>query len=74
MISGVRYINWDDPAEAIASFLTILVMPLSFSIAEGLAMGLIAYPLVRLFQGKGKDISVGLWILAAIFIARYVFS
>lgn len=74
MISGVRYINWDDPAEAIASFLTILVMPLSFSIAEGLAVGLIAYPLLRLFQGRGKDVSVGLWLLAAIFIARYVFG
>ena len=74
MISGVRNINWDDPAEAITSFLTILVMPLSFSIAEGLAVGLITYPLIKLFQGKLKDVSLGLWILAAIFIARYLFS
>lgn len=74
MIAGVRNINWNDPAEAIASFLTILVMPLSFSIAEGLAIGLIAYPLIKLFQGKAKEVSVGLWILAAIFIARYIFS
>ena len=74
MISGVRNINWDDPAEAIASFLTILVMPLSFSIAEGLAVGLITYPLIKLFQGKQKDVSLGLWLLTAIFIARYIFS
>ena len=74
MISGVRNINWDDPAEAIASFLTILVMPLSFSIAEGLAVGLITYPLIKLFQGKGKEVSAGLWILAAIFVARYALS
>ncbi|MEM6449723.1 MAG: NCS2 family permease [Cyanobacteria bacterium P01_D01_bin.105] len=74
MMSGVRNINWDDPAEAIAAFLTIIIMPLSFSIAEGIAMGLISYPLIKLFQGKGKDVSVGLWILAAVFIARYALS
>lgn len=71
MMSGVRRINWDDPAEAIASFLTILIMPLSFSIAEGIAMGLIAYPLIRLFQGRANEVSIGLWVLAVIFIARY---
>ena len=74
MASGVRNINWDDPAEAIASFLTILVMPLSYSIAEGLAVGLITYPLIKLFQGKAKEVNGGLWILAALFIARYTFS
>ena len=74
MVSGVRFINWDDPAEAIASFLTIVIMPLSFSIAEGIAMGLIAYPIIKLFQGKGRDVSWGLWILAAVFMARYAFS
>jgi adenine/guanine/hypoxanthine permease len=71
MLAGVRHIDWDDPAEAIASFLTILVMPLSYSIAEGLAVGLIAYPLIKLFQGKGREVSWGLWVLAAVFIARY---
>ncbi len=71
MMSGVRYINWDDPAEAIASFLTILIMPLSFSIAEGIAAGLITYPLIKLFQGKGREVSWGLWTLAALFVARY---
>lgn len=74
MIGGVKFVNWDDPAEAIASFLTIIIMPLSFSIAEGIAMGLIAYPLIRLFQGRGREVSIGLWILAAVFIARYVFT
>ncbi len=71
MMSGVRYINWDDPAEAIASFLTILIMPLSFSIAEGIAIGLITYPVIKLFQGKGRDVSWGLWLLAALFTLRY---
>lgn len=74
MVSGIRFINWDDPAEAISSFLTILIMPLSFSIAEGIAMGLIAYPLIKLFQGKGRNVSWGLWVLAAVFIARYALA
>lgn len=73
MMSGTRLIDWDDPASAIAGFLTIIVMVLSYSIAEGLAMGLIAYPVVKAFQGKASETSLGMWILAAIFILRYVF-
>lgn len=73
MMSAARMIDWDDPAAAIAAFLTIVVMPLSFSIAEGLAMGLIAYPLIKAFQGKARETTLGMWILAAVFILRYVF-
>jgi AGZA family xanthine/uracil permease-like MFS transporter len=73
MMSGTRLVDWDDPASAIAAFLTIIVMVLSYSIAEGLAMGLIAYPVVKAFQGKASETSLGMWILAAIFILRYVF-
>ena len=74
MMSGLRQIQWDDPAEAIASFLTLLVVPLSFSIAEGLAVGFISYPLLKFFQGKGHQISPVLWVLAAIFVGRYLLS
>jgi AGZA family xanthine/uracil permease-like MFS transporter len=73
MMSAARMIDWDDPAAAIAAFLTIVVMPLSFSIAEGLAMGLIAYPLIKAFQGKASETTIGMWILAAIFVLRYIF-
>jgi AGZA family xanthine/uracil permease-like MFS transporter len=73
MMSGTRMVDWDDPASAIAAFLTIIVMVLSYSIAEGLAMGLIAYPVVKAFQGKTSETRIGMWILAAIFILRYVF-
>ncbi len=73
MMSGARLIDWEDPAAAIAGFLTIIMMPLSYSIAEGLAMGLIAYPLVKAFQGKANETTIGMWILAAIFILRYIF-
>ncbi|HZG40481.1 MAG TPA: NCS2 family permease, partial [Nodosilinea sp.] len=55
MMSGAKNINWDEPADAIAAFLTIIMMPLAFSIAEGLAMGLIAFPLIKAFQGKTSE-------------------
>ncbi|WP_313887343.1 NCS2 family permease [Nodosilinea sp. LEGE 07088] len=73
MMSGASQINWDEPADAIAGFLTIIMMPLAFSIAEGLAMGLIAYPLVKAFQGKTSETTIGMWILASIFLLRYIF-
>ncbi|MFQ4136595.1 NCS2 family permease [Nodosilinea sp. PGN35] len=73
MMSGARMIEWDEPADAIAAFLTIIMMPLAFSIAEGLAMGLIAFPLIKAFQGKTSETSIGMWILAAIFLLRYIF-
>ncbi|MEO1519200.1 MAG: NCS2 family permease [Cyanobacteria bacterium J06633_2] len=72
MMTGISNIRWDDPAESIPSFLTILIMPLSFSIAEGLAMGLITFPLIKAFQGKSHETTVGMWILAVIFILRFV--
>jgi AGZA family xanthine/uracil permease-like MFS transporter len=73
MMSATRMIDWDNPADAIAAFLTIVVMPLAFSIAEGLAMGLIAYPAIKAFQGKASETTLGMWILAAVFVLRYVF-
>lgn len=73
MAGNVRRIRWDDPAESIPSFLTLLIMPLSFSIAEGLAVGLITYPLIKTFQGKAHEITPTLWILAGIFVLRFIY-
>lgn len=72
MVGSSAGIRWADPAEAIPSFLTILLMPLTYSIAEGLAVGFIAYALVKGFQGKGLEISWMIWLLAAIFLLRFV--
>jgi AGZA family xanthine/uracil permease-like MFS transporter len=72
MAGNVRLIRWDDPAESIPSFLIILLMPLTYSIAEGLAIGFITYPLIKAFQGKGHEISLAVWILAGIFVLRFI--
>ena len=73
MAGSITEINWDDPAESIPSFLTILFIPLSFSIAEGLAVGFISYPILKAVQGKAHETDVTVWILAAVFLLRFVF-
>jgi AGZA family xanthine/uracil permease-like MFS transporter len=72
MMGSVTGIRWGDPAESIPSFLTILLIPLTYSIAEGLAVGFIVYPLVKTFQGKGHEVNWVIWVLAAVFILRFV--
>jgi len=73
MMTNVVHISWDDLTEAIPAFLTIFFIPIGFSIAAGLSAGLIAYPILKAFQGKAKDVSRVTWILAAVFIARFIF-
>lgn len=72
MAGSISQVRWGDPAEAIPSFLTLLIMPLSYSIADGLAAGLITYPLIKSFQGKAHEVTPALWVLAAIFVLKFV--
>ena len=71
MMGCVRYIDWSDLTEAIPAFLIILVMPLTFSVADGLAAGCIVYPLVKAAGGTPESGRVGLF-LAAISVAYFV--
>lgn len=73
MIRAVTSIKWDDLTEAIPAFLTMLAMPLTFSIANGLALGFIFYPLLKLLTGRGREVSPLVYILAALFILRYAY-
>lgn len=73
MMAEAVEIRWGDMAEAIPAFLTIFMIPLTYSIAEGLSIGFISYPLVKAFQGKAREVPVGTWIIAGIFVARYIF-
>jgi len=73
MMSAITSIRWGDPAEAIPAFLTIFLIPLTYSIATGLAAGFITYPIMKTFQGKMREVSIATWILAAVFVARFVF-
>ncbi len=73
MIGVVAEIKWDDITETIPAFLTILAMPLTFSIANGLALGFIFYPLLKVLTGRGREASPLVYILAALFVLRYVY-
>ncbi len=73
MMVNAASIRWGDLAEAIPAFLTIIFMPLASSIAAGLSVGMVTYPLLKTFQGKAHEIPLATWILAGIFLARFVF-
>ena len=73
MMMSIVNIEWQDLTEAIPAFLTIFFIPLGFSIAAGLSAGLIAYPLLKTFKGQAREVPLVTWILAAIFVIRFVF-
>jgi AGZA family xanthine/uracil permease-like MFS transporter len=73
MMSGMRDLDWDDPTELLPALLTIVMIPLSFSIANGIAIGFITYVGVKLLVGRQAEISSGAWFLAGIFLAKFTF-
>ncbi|MCI1966103.1 MAG: NCS2 family permease [Oscillospiraceae bacterium] len=72
MIGGVRDVNWDDMETAIPCFLTIAMMPFAYSISEGIAFGCISYCFIKLVRGKAKEVSPIMYIIALLFIVRYI--
>ena len=72
MMSPITKINFNDFTESIPAFLTIIIMPLAYSIAEGIAIGMLAYVLLKLLSGRFKDISILMVILALFFIVKFV--
>jgi AGZA family xanthine/uracil permease-like MFS transporter len=73
MTKSIVKIQWDDATEAIPAFLAIVLMPLTFSIAEGLAVAFISYPVLKLASGRGHEVSPLVYILALVFLLRYAF-
>jgi len=73
MMQNIKKIRWEDFTEAIPAFLTIILMPLTFSIANGLALGFISYPLVKVAAGRSKEVHWLVYVLAGIFLLRYIF-
>ncbi len=74
MCTNTAKVNWDDYTEAIPAFITMLLMPLSYSISDGLMLGLIMYVLMKAATGtKGiRQISPVMWVLFVVFVLRYV--
>lgn len=72
MMSPIKNIDLDDYTESLPAFLTIIMMPFAYSIAEGISIGMISYVFLKVTTGKYKDVSPVMYILAIVFIARYI--
>lgn len=74
MMSSVLKIDFEDVTEAFPAFLAIILMPLTYSIGEGLSFGIMSYAAVKLLTGKGKQVSPVIYVLAVLFALRLIFS
>lgn len=73
MMSGLSKVQWDEFEEAFPAFIVMLSMPLTFSIATGIAFGFITYPLLKLVRGKGKEVHPLLYLFMVLFILQLTF-
>ena len=73
MMSPIREIDWTDYSEAIPAFITATMMPLTYSIAHGILLGIIAYVVINACTKNIKKISPAMWVLFVLFVLRYIF-
>ena len=74
MTKCLKLIDWEDPTEAIPACMTLASIPLTYSVASGIAIGFISYPLIKLFSGRGNQTSPLLWVMAALFAMKFITS
>lgn len=72
MMSPIKKINFDDFTDAIPAFLTIVMMPFAYSIADGIVFGMVSYVILKLLTGRTKEISKVMWLLAVLFVLKFV--
>jgi AGZA family xanthine/uracil permease-like MFS transporter len=73
MMQNARKIEWSDPSESIPAFLTLVGIPLAYSIADGLALGFVSYPVVKLLGGRGRDVRWLAYVIGALLVLYFVF-
>jgi AGZA family xanthine/uracil permease-like MFS transporter len=71
MMSQVVHVNWEDPEEGIPAFLTIVLMPFTYSITIGIGAGFIAFVLIKALRGKAKEVHTLMWVVAAAFVLYF---
>ena len=72
MLSGMEKLDWSDNTELLPALIMIIMIPLTFSIANGIAIGFIAYVVLKYSSGKKSDISLGAWFLFVIFLMKFI--
>ena len=73
MLSGMESLNWNDQSELLPALVIVVMIPLTFSIANGIALGFLAYVSLKVFVGEISKISLGAWFLTVIFVAKFIF-
>lgn len=73
MIEPIKNIDFEDLTEAIPAFICIIMMPLTYSISNGILLGMISYVVLNMLCGKFKKITVTMYILAVLFTLKYIF-
>jgi AGZA family xanthine/uracil permease-like MFS transporter len=73
MMSGMAHIDWKDNTDTIPAIVTVVMMPLTFSIANGIALGFLTYATLKLLTGQRDKVSLSLYVLCVIFIAKFAF-
>ncbi|MCT7947780.1 NCS2 family permease [Shewanella septentrionalis] len=74
MMSGLVHVEWEDLTEAAPVVVVCILMPLTFSIATGIAFGMISYAAIKLLTGRFSDLNVGIVVLAALFVAKFIYG
>ena len=73
MLGGMEKLNWSSSTELLPALVIIVMIPLTFSIADGIAIGFLTYIALKVFNGQHKDVAIGAWFLTLIFISKFIF-
>jgi adenine/guanine/hypoxanthine permease len=73
MMNNVRRLDWDDYSEVLPAFLVIIGIPLTYSIADGMMLGFVIYPIVKVASGKAREVTVVMYAISALLFAYLIF-
>ena len=73
MLGGMEKLNWSNSTELLPALVIIVMIPLTFSIADGIALGFLTYTALKFFSGKYNEVTIGAWFLTLIFISKFIF-
>jgi AGZA family xanthine/uracil permease-like MFS transporter len=73
MLGGMEKLNWSDTSELLPALIIIVMIPLTFSIANGIALGFISYVVLKIGSGKVALVSAGAWFLTLVFLSKFIF-
>ena len=73
MLRELTELNWNDTTEVVPAAITALIMPLTYSIANGLAFGFITYAVLKLFAGKAREVHPMVWFIGGVFLFKFIY-